>query len=233
MQNRHKPQKPVSRAAISVSTIQQTGTDQSTGIYQRVTRNIGTAEEMGEYVKRFDLATTLDRIEKWARHILAEHGYDSWPVRIKTQKEFNMPDGTKQDFEGVKSIPGGNSILNDADEALLRIKYVRDALSDGEAKTAVLNAFFLGLITERMQVRPFESHALRGRRVKQGQNASRERRAEKTCMLKRRIVERWMEIDEQTGGKAKTIDKQVALEMPCSASTVMNARREAGLIRRR
>lgn len=101
--------------------------------------------------------------------------------------------------------------------------------------TQIESAILVGVLIQRLDVRPFEPHAKRGRNVQRGQHTSKQKRAENARRLQEHIIRRWKEIEAQCDGsfKVKHIDELVANAMKCGTRTVMKARRSVALTRRR
>jgi len=130
---------------------------EDTGIYKfdrvKPTGTASTAEYFRQLTaalsEAWDFDLQLSRIEDHAQTILREAGCDEWSV--------------------PRGAPG---IVQDARALLFDIAGIKDDLAKGRiGKTLLVRAMRLGAMAERLAVRPFEPHALRGRRVLEGAKA--------------------------------------------------------------
>ena len=76
-----------------------------------------------------------------------------------------------------KEIPDqGEGIVHDAQEVLWQVLLVRESLKEGNLENTAVHAVRLGAWVESMGVRPFEPHAMRGRKVQEGGRKGHEER---------------------------------------------------------
>lgn len=129
---------------------------ESTGIYRqgwwRATDTKSQIKLARAITRASDIEWHLRELERKARAILRKQ---DMPLRGSHKLPFNVP----------RSADG---MTRDAADVLWQAFLVRDWLAEGNARCAALHALRLGRAAERMAVRPFEPHVVRGRAVQQG-----------------------------------------------------------------
>ncbi|NOS99472.1 MAG: hypothetical protein HOP29_02470 [Phycisphaerales bacterium] len=208
-----------------------------TGIYTKVSRSVTTAEASAQLRKSLNLDEQLNNIESIARAILSAHGYEVWPVRIFEEVTFTLPDGKPRTYRNMHGIPSGNSILNDADDAMVRIQFIRQFIEKSDAAHAALNGLFLGEIAERLFMRQFEPAVRASKSVKGGQATSLTTR-QSTAQRRREEIIRLYQTDGMRADHltAKQNYTNIAAALPgdlkCGPDWVAKVLRKAGLVRR-
>jgi len=136
----------------------------------------------------------LGPAERAALSTLEQHGVSTFPRPkklsdlLKDHKNADLGLDTNRDVKVIgelsaqgirwagnwalklpKEIPDqGEGIVHDAQEVLWEVLLVRESLKEGNLENTTVHAVRLGAWVESMGIRPFEPHAMRGRKVQEG-----------------------------------------------------------------
>jgi len=121
----------------------------------------GLKEITAQLAEAYNFSRQIGRIESYAKAVLRDAGFDSWPVRGGV---FVAPDETRYQNFGLP--PDASPAVRDADSVLFWCRAARAELARGQTgETLACLALRIGSLAERLGIRPAESHAARGRKT--------------------------------------------------------------------